>query len=129
MFFSEEWAVFAQELSVTWTYGDYIDKDFPGLAIGLAKGLDDLGRESFNEGVASIRVIDNRRVPPKTNEIFILNHGDFYFIAGNPLSTAILLKKEKQIPRESLDLLCAVMVGQATLLYANLWTEAEEEYT
>ncbi len=129
MFFSEEWAVFAQELSVAWTYGDYIDKDFPGLAIGLAKGLDDLGRESFNEGVASIRVIDYRRVPPKTNEIFILNHGDFYFIAGNPLSTAKLLKKEKQIPKDSLDLLCAVMVGQATLLYANLWTEAEEEYT
>ncbi|MFX0090732.1 MAG: hypothetical protein ACFFBD_03125, partial [Candidatus Hodarchaeota archaeon] len=125
MFFREEWAVFAQDLEVTWKYGD-LEADFPGLVIGLAKGLDNLGKESFNEGVASIRVTDFRRIPHRTNEIFILNHDMFYFIAGNPLSTAKLLKKERDIPKDILDLLRGVMVGQASLLYANLWTEADE---
>ncbi|MFX0090733.1 MAG: hypothetical protein ACFFBD_03130 [Candidatus Hodarchaeota archaeon] len=129
MFFQEEWAVFGRDLEVTWTYGDYIDQEFAQLAVGLAKGLNDLGLESFKEGVASIRITDYRRIPHKTNEVFILNHGSFYFIAGNPLSTAKLLRKEKDIPTEILDILRGVMVGQASLLYANLWTEAEDDYT
>ncbi|MFX0093465.1 MAG: hypothetical protein ACFFBD_17060 [Candidatus Hodarchaeota archaeon] len=129
MYFSENWAFFCRGSKVLWSFG--LPQETAGLAAGLASGLDNLGRESvtLRENIASIELFDKRRRPPKKQEIFIVAHGDFYFVASDPLVTSKLLKQEEQMPQEVDDIVRGVLVGQAAILYAGLWTSATGDAT
>ncbi|MFX1534591.1 MAG: hypothetical protein ACFFDI_10250 [Promethearchaeota archaeon] len=127
MYFSENWALFSKGSKVFWSYG--LPEETAGMTAGLATGLDNLGRETatLHESIASIELLDKRRRPPKKQEILIVAHMDYYFVASDPLVTSKLLRQEASMPVELSDIVRSVLVGQAAILYASLWTSVTSE--
>ncbi len=133
MIFSENWAVFAEGDQIRWKFGD-VSSEMALLIARLAKGMSDLGKEIFKESVASFRIRDVRRKPPRSYEILIVQFGEnFFFIASDPVTTAKMLritgavKKKDDIPGDLTDLLHGVLMGQALETYADLWSAAASE--
>lgn len=129
------WAVFKQfgDSQLFWTYGTFPDSNIPELAVRLAKGMDDLGIKSFQEGIGSVILNDARKYPPEPLELFIVSHGSFYFVAANPRITAHIFQAiEASIPVEICELLRSVLAGQLTKLYGDCWiadlTQESQEF-
>ncbi|MFX0113982.1 MAG: hypothetical protein ACFFB3_05510, partial [Candidatus Hodarchaeota archaeon] len=132
MIFSENWAIFAEGEQIYWKFGS-VSSETALLTARLANGLNALGQEIFNETVASLRVCDNSRKPPRSFEILIVIMRNYYFLAAQPVTTAKIMqvtqavKKANGIPDEIRDLLHGVLMGQALETYADLWSAAADE--
>ncbi|UCE14424.1 MAG: hypothetical protein JSV04_04415, partial [Candidatus Heimdallarchaeota archaeon] len=91
-------------------------------------GLGNLGKELFGEGIASINFDLRKHSGMKPSEIFIVSLQDqFFLIISDPATTLLLIKFHGGIPEDIKDIMTAVLVGQASILYANSVTDADDE--
>ena len=130
---SNNWAIFANGSQSEWHYGD-LTIEFIENTVSFLNGLDGMGKELFGSGVASIELdwralSQENGVYIKTKEVFVISlFSQFFFIASDPLTTIKLIEKET-IPDELEDIIRGVLVGQASVLYSNLYlnTITEED--
>lgn len=128
---TNNWAIFAEKNKSEWYYGDLTD-DFIENTVSFLNGLDSIGKELFGSGVASIELdwrnlsIENSAYI-KIKEVFVISlFSQFFFIASDPLTTIKLIEIEG-VPPEINDIIRGVLVGQASVLYSNLYLEAQSE--
>ena len=123
----ENWALFVEGTEVKWTYGNP-SVEFLEIVSNFLMGLGNLGKELFGEGIASIQFDLPKFEGIQQSEIFIVSLKDqFFLIISDPAVTLLLINAEGGIPDEIKVIMKAVLVGQASILYANAVTDAEDE--
>ncbi|MHA2366528.1 MAG: hypothetical protein ACXAC7_21405 [Candidatus Hodarchaeales archaeon] len=123
----KNFCIFAEGQKAEWHYGDLTD-EFIENTVSFLNGLDGMGKELFGSGVASIEldVSKIQDVAISTTEIFVVSlFSQFFLIASDPLTTIKLIENTGGIPSEVEDVIRGVLGGQATVLYSNLFMEAE----
>jgi hypothetical protein len=125
---TNNWAIFAEKNKSEWHFGS-LSQDFIENTVSFLNGLDSIGKELFGSGVASIE-LDWRNLDTdksshiKTKEVFVVSlFSQFFFIASDPLTT-IKLIEIKGVPEDIEDIIRGVLVGQASVLYSNLYLDA-----
>src|SRR3990172_6093648 len=115
------WAIFIEQEIIKWTYGiPDTNQEFLDTTVRFLSSLQQIGRELYEQGVASIQFERPVNKEIATNEIFIINLSDqFFFVISDISITARLLAKET-IPYDIQQILCAVLVGQGAILYSYL---------
>ncbi|MHA1991019.1 MAG: hypothetical protein ACW981_01710 [Candidatus Hodarchaeales archaeon] len=120
---TSNWAIFAKETEVIWHFGD-LSQEFIDNTVNFLNGLDAMGTELFGSGVASITLDQKSNKVISASEIFVVSLGStFFFIASDPLITMRLIYHEN-LPDILEDQMRSILIGQATNLYANLYTES-----
>ena len=126
---TNNWAIFAEKNKSEWSYGDLSD-EFIENTVSFLNGLDSIGKELFGSGVASIELdwrnlsIENSAYI-KIKEVFVISlFSQFFFIASDPLTT-IKMIEIKGVPPDFDDIIRGVLVGQASVLYSNLYLDAQ----
>jgi hypothetical protein len=115
----EHWAIFVEGNEVKWTFGDP-KEDFQQIIADFLRGLGNFGQELFGEGIASITFDLPQHSGSKTTELFIVSLQDhFFFIISEPATTLMLISAEGGIPYLIEQVMTAVLVGQASILYAS----------
>ncbi len=123
----ENWALFVEGTDVKWTFGNP-SPEFLEIVSNFLMGLGNLGKELFGEGIASIQFDLPQHSGVKAGEIFIISLEDqFFLIISDPAVTLLLINSSGGIPDEIKEIMKAVLVGQASILYANAVTEADDE--
>ena len=126
---TNNWAIFAEKNKSEWSYGE-LSKEFIENTVSFLNGLDSIGKELFGSGVASIELdwrnlTDDNSEYVRTKEVFVISlFSQFFFIASDPLTTIKLIEIEG-VPDELEDIIRGVLVGQASVLYSNLFLDAE----
>lgn len=129
------WALFGsaqQETSIPqWTFGPVTDT-IESLTLGFLKGIHNFGKELFNKGIASFTLS-----PSKSNmttgfwgdELFIVNlEGSFFLVISDPRTTIKMIHQIKDtIPNEIGYLIKSVLVGNATVQYADMCSSLDSE--
>ena len=128
---TNNWAIFAERSTAEWHFGTLSD-EFIENTVSFLNGLDSIGKELFGSGVASIELdwrnlkLDNSAYI-KTKEVFVISlFSQFFFIASDPLTTIKLIEMEG-VPQEFDDIIRGVLVGQASVLYSNLYLDADTQ--
>ena len=122
----EHWAIFVEGEEVKWTFGDP-KEEFQQIIADFLRGLGTFGEELFGEGIASITFDLPQHSGSKTTEIFIVSLQDhFFFIISEPTTTLMLISAEGGIPFIIKQVMTAVLVGQAAILYANSIDEVSD---
>lgn len=131
----KNWAMFIESDKVQWSFGlnaqsdleDGEDKylgeqnEFQKTTVNFIQSLQAIGRELYSEGVASIKLENPTNSSLMLNEIFIVNLSDqFFFIISDIQVTTKLIDLVEKIPFEMEQLICAVLVGQAAILYSSI---------
>ena len=125
----ENWALFVEGTEVKWTFGEP-SPEFLEIVSNFLMGLGNLGKELFGEGIASIQFDLPQHVGIKSSEIFIVSLEDqFFLIISDPAVTLLLINAEGGIPDEIKVILKAVLVGQASILYANAVSDDIDDET
>src|SRR3972149_2696874 len=120
------WAIFAERTEAKWSFGELTD-EFISNTVNFLNGLDSIGKELFGSGVATIVLDQRSRRAISASEIFVVSlESKFFFIASDPLVTIRLLKYEK-LPNVLEDEMRGVLVGQASILYAQLYMSTDSE--
>jgi len=117
----ENWAIFVEGIEIKWSFGNP-SEEFQEIIVNFLKGLGELGKEMFGEGIASISFDLKKHSTFKGSEIFIISlQEEFYLIISDPQNTLLLLSANSTtgIPWEVKDVMKAVLVGQASILYAS----------
>lgn len=123
----EQWALFVEGTNIKWSFGNP-SFEFQEVVSNFLMGLGNLGKELFGEGIASINFDLRKHSGMKTSEIFIVSLQDqFFLIISDPATTLLLIKVHGGIPEDIKDIMTAVLVGQASILYANSVTDADDE--
>jgi hypothetical protein len=135
---TKNWALFIESDKVQWSFGlntrkkrkelnDSIDyfsneqNEFEKTTVNFIQSLQAIGRELYSEGVASIKLENPTKSFLAVNEIFIVNLSDqFFFIISDLQVTTKLIDLLEDIPFEVEQVICAVLVGQAAILYSTL---------
>jgi hypothetical protein len=122
----EHWAIFVEGTEVKWTFGDP-SIEFQGIVADFLRGLGSFGEELFGEGIASITFDLPKHSGYKSTELFIVSLQDhFYFIISDPAITLMLISAKEGIPYDIKEIMTAVLVGQASILYATSIAEATQ---
>lgn len=134
----KNWALFIESDKVQWSFGlskkskhgGEIDTqenitneqdEFQKTTVNFIQSLQAIGRELYSEGVASIKLENPTKSSLALNEIFIVNLSDqFFFIISDLEVTTKLIDLTEDIPFEIEQVICAVLVGQAAILYSTL---------
>ncbi|MFW9779333.1 MAG: hypothetical protein ACFFE8_10815 [Candidatus Heimdallarchaeota archaeon] len=122
----ENWAIFVEENSIKWSYGVSDVEKFQEQVFSFFIGLGKLGNDLFGEGgIANITFDLEKHSGFKAGEIFIVSLYDkFFFIISDPILTLRLIMTEAEIPNDIKEIMNAVLVGQASILYgAGIDTE------
>ncbi len=123
----ENWALFVEGTDIRWSFGNP-SFEFKEVVSNFLMGLGNLGKELFGEGIASINFDLRKHSGMKTSEIFIVSLQDqFFLIISDPAVTLLLITAGGGIPADIKDIMTAVLVGQASILYANSVTDADPE--
>lgn len=123
----EQWALFVEGTTIKWSYGNP-SFEFQEVVSNFLMGLGNLGKELFGEGIASINFDLRKYTGMKASEIFIVSLQDqFFLIISDPAVTLMLISAGGGIPEHIKDIMTAVLVGQASILYANSVTDADPE--
>ncbi|MFX0015818.1 MAG: hypothetical protein ACFFB2_15015 [Promethearchaeota archaeon] len=123
----EQWALFVEGTDIRWSFGNP-SIEFQEVVSNFLMGLGNLGKELFGEGIASINFDLRKHSGMKTSEIFIVSLQDqFFLIISDPAVTLMLISAQEGIPEHIKDIMTAVLVGQASILYANSITDANAE--
>ncbi len=124
----EHWALFIEGTEVKWSYGNP-SHEFLEVVSNFLMGLGKLGKELFGtEGIASINFDRPAHSGLKSSEIFIVSLEEkFFLIISDPAVTLLLIDAEGGLPEDIKQIMRAVMVGQASILYSNLVTDADKE--
>jgi hypothetical protein len=123
----ENWAIFVEGTEVKWTFGEP-QVEFQQIVSDFLKGLGTFGEELFGEGIASITFDIPQFSRIRTSEIFIVSLQDhFFFIISDPAITLRLIGAKGGIPVDVKEIMTAVLVGQASILYATSIAEVDQE--
>ena len=142
---SKNWALFIESDKVQWAFGleegsnkslsasktnnlePNEQNEFQKTTVNFIQSLQAIGRELYSEGVASIKLENPTRSNLAVNEIFIVNLSDqFFFIISDLEVTTKLIDLTEEIPFEVEQVICAVLVGQAAILYSTLIIDQEK---
>jgi hypothetical protein len=124
--FDENWAIFIEENSIKWSYGVSDIEAFQELVFNFIKGLGRLGKDLLGEGGIANITFDLRKYSGfKAAEIFIVSlYDNFFLIISDPPLTLRLIMAETEIPTDIKEIMHAVLVEQASILYgAGIDTE------
>lgn len=117
----KHWAIFIEIDEVKWTFGIKENQEFQNTTVRFIQSLQAIGRELYEQGVASIKLDTSPGDLLSTKEIFIINLSDqFFFIISDLLVTSKLISETATIPFEIDQIICAVLVGQAAIIYSHL---------
>jgi len=123
----ENWALFVEGTDIKWTFGNP-SMEFQEVVSNFLMGVGNLGKELFGEGIASINFDLKKHSGMKASEIFIVSLQDqFFLIISDPAITLLLISAQGGIPEGIKDTMTAVLVGQASILYANYISEVDNE--
>ncbi|MFX0152486.1 MAG: hypothetical protein ACFFAJ_16985 [Candidatus Hodarchaeota archaeon] len=123
----ENWCLFVEGTEVKWTFGNPTP-EFLEIVSNFLMGISSLGKEFFGEGIASITFDRKKHTGIKASEIFIVSLEDqFFLIISDPAVTLLLISAMGGIPDDIKVIMKAVLVGQASILYANAVTDADDE--
>jgi hypothetical protein len=132
----KHFAFFIEGDEVKWTYGfpqdSAVSEDeihFQKTTVHFIQSLQSIGRELYSEGVASIKLDKPSEAHTSLvtlNELFIVNLSDQFFFIISDLEVTSRLIKTVEIPFEVEQIITAVLVGQAAILYATLLTEQDK---
>ncbi|MHA2225685.1 MAG: hypothetical protein ACXAC8_10805 [Candidatus Hodarchaeales archaeon] len=124
---NENWALFIERTEVKWTFGN-INLEFQNIVSNFVIGLGNLGEELFGEGIASINFDLRKFSGFKASEIFIVTLQDqFILLISDPSTTLLLIDSQGGIPDDIKEMMTAVLVGQASILYANMISEVDQD--
>ncbi len=125
---SSNWAIFIEEKEIKWTFGDP-DKEFLIYVSNFINGLSNIGEEILGQhGIASIIFDLKKRSGFNTAEIFIISlMNKFFLLMTDPLLTMKLIDASGGIAYEVQEIMSAVLVGQAAVLYAQCIQEVTPE--
>ncbi|MCK4849499.1 MAG: hypothetical protein KAT16_10755 [Candidatus Heimdallarchaeota archaeon] len=124
---NSNWLLFVAEEKIVWEYGNP-DDEFQAFVINFLKGLSNLGEEIFGQnGVASIEFDLHTKSQIRSSEVFIVNLSDkFFLIMSDPATTMFLIQQQGGIAKEVEEIMSAVLVGQAAILYAQCISEVDQ---
>jgi len=116
----DNWAIFVERNEVKWSYG-IREAEFQETLLGFISGLGKLGKDLFGEsGIASINFDVHKYLGMKTSEIFIISLLDqFHLVISDPVTSLNLIVAEGGIPNDIKEIMIAVLVGQASVLYST----------
>lgn len=134
------WALFIEGDQVKWTFGlsgdlssppeegqdegtnEQItdDQEFQLTTVRFIQSLQAIGRELYDNGVASIKLAHPSRSTLMANEVFIVNLSDQFFFIISDLTVTARLIQNQETPFEVEQIINAVLVGQASILYSTL---------
>lgn len=122
------WFLFVEEKAIRWAFGNP-DEEFKAFVINFLTGLSHIGEEIFGEnGVASIEFDVYKKSRTHSSEVFIVNLSDkFFIIMSDPSITMKLLKHKGGVAPQVQEIMSAVLVGQAAILYAQQISEVASE--
>ncbi|MHA1940647.1 MAG: hypothetical protein ACXAB2_12180 [Candidatus Hodarchaeales archaeon] len=122
------WFLFVEDKEIRWSFGNP-DDEFKAFVLNFLLGLSQIGEEIFGEnGVASIDFDLRRKSRTHSSEIFIVNLSDrFFIIMSDPSTTMKLIKQQGGLAKEVKEIMSAVLVGQAAILYAQGISEVSQE--
>ncbi|MHA2290235.1 MAG: hypothetical protein ACXABG_15725 [Promethearchaeota archaeon] len=122
------WFLFVEEKDIRWSFGNP-DEEFKRFVINFLTGLAQIGEEVFGEnGVASIEFDLKKKSQVLSSEIFIVNLSNkFYIIMSDPSITMKMINQQGGIAPEVEEILSAVLVGQAAILYATSISEVSTD--
>jgi len=125
---SSNWAIFIEEKEIKWAFGDP-DKEFLIFVTNFISGLSNIGEEILGQhGIASIIFDLKKRSGFNTAEIFIISlMNKFFLLMTDPLVTMKLIDASGGIAYEVQEIMSAVLVGQAAVLYAQCITDVSPE--
>jgi len=122
----ENWALFVEGTEIKWTFGNP-SLEFQQIVLNFLVGLGSLGEEIFGEGIASITFDLQKHSGLKASEIFIVSLQDqFLLVISDPATTLLLIAAQGGIPVDIKEIMTAVLVGQASILYASNITDLDE---
>ena len=121
----QNWGLFIEQKEIKWVFGDPTE-DFQKVVLNFITGMGKFGKElNMEEGIASIHFDLKKYSGMKAAEIFIISLQDqFYLVLSDPAVTLLLINAGEGIPAMIKELMKAVLVGQASILYANNITDA-----
>lgn len=124
----QNFCLFVEEKSVKWTWGNP-DDEFLSFVINFLTGLSQIGAEIFGQhGVASIEFELKKRSGLQSTEIFIVSlMNKFFLIIADPAMTLKLIETKGGIPEEVQEIMSAVLVGQAAMLFSQSISEVDDE--
>jgi hypothetical protein len=123
----ENFALFVHGKECRWSFGD-VSPEFTETCVGFLSGLDSMGQELFGEGVATIKLDTKEFTAIKASEIFVVSLlGSFFFIISDPVVTIKLIEAKGGIPFDVEEVMRGMLVGQASILYAGMFSIAESE--
>lgn len=122
------WFLFVEEKEIRWSFGNP-DEEFKGFVINFLAGLAQIGEEIFGEnGVASIEFDLPKKSQVLSSEIFIVNLSNkFFIIMSDPSITMKMLNQQGGIAPEVEEILSAVLVGQAAILFGTSISEVSSD--
>jgi len=125
----KNFCIFADGQKAEWSYGRDLTEEFIENTVSFLNGLDAIGKELFDSGVASIELDVKKTQDVATQdvtEVFVVSlYSQFFLIASDPLTTIKLIEESGGIRSDIEDVMRGVLGGQATVLYSNLYMEAE----
>ena len=122
------WFLFVEDKEIRWSFGNP-DDEFKAFVINFLLGLSQIGEEIFGEnGVASIDFDLKKKSRTHSSEIFIVTLSNrFFIIMSDPSTTMKLIKQQGGLAKEVQEIMSAVLVGQAAILYAQCISEISPE--
>ncbi len=127
MYVDENWAIFVSNIDrIEWTFGNP-DQEFLTHTLNFLKGLGNIAEEAVGENsVASIEFDLEIHSGLKASEIMVISlQNQFFFICSDPSVTLKLIKATEGLPKSMEEIISAVLVGQAAILFANSISSAE----
>jgi hypothetical protein len=121
------WALFVESEQINWSFGNP-DGEFQTFVTNFLTGLRQIGEEIFGQhGIASIEFDLKRHRGYKPADIFIVSLANkFFLIMSDPPVTMKLIDARGGISQEIQEIMSAVLVGQASLLYSQCISEIED---
>ncbi|MFW9928239.1 MAG: hypothetical protein ACFFD1_02495 [Candidatus Thorarchaeota archaeon] len=117
----QHWAIFIEIDEVKWSFGIKGNQEFLDTSVRFIQSLQAIGRELYEQGVASIKLATTQGEFLSTKEVFIINLSDqFFFIISDLFITSKLIAETTTIPYDIEQIICAVLVGQAAIIYSYL---------
>ncbi|MHA1969524.1 MAG: hypothetical protein ACW964_17220 [Candidatus Hodarchaeales archaeon] len=123
------WALFVEGKEVKWSFGNP-DDEFLTFVVNFLTALSQIGEELFGQhGIAQIEFdIPKRNQGFLSAEIFIVSlMNKFFLIMSDPTVTLKLIEASGGIYQEVQDIMSAVLVGQASMLYSQNITHLSQE--
>ncbi|MFX0124405.1 MAG: hypothetical protein ACFFAE_12255 [Candidatus Hodarchaeota archaeon] len=124
------WALFVEGKSVKWSFGNP-DDEFLTFVTNFLTALAQIGEELFGQhGIAQINFDVKRHAGFRSSEVFVVSlENKFFLIMSDPNTTMKLIDAHGGIAHEVQEIMSAVLVGQAAMLYAQCITEVEDDET